>query len=79
MTTTKGHQPPRALILAVPVGTYTLIRIAPENGWGPAALIGAFLVALILWGPKAIRGASKALAIRNATKKKNAEKKEAAK
>ncbi|MDO0939268.1 hypothetical protein QQY66_49080 [Streptomyces sp. DG2A-72] len=76
MSTAKGHQPPRMLIVAVPAGTYVMIRIVPENGWGPAAIVGALLAMFILWGPKAINAASKALAVRNATKQKKAAEKE---
>ncbi|GHH56146.1 hypothetical protein [Streptomyces candidus] len=64
-----SHTPPRALILAAPAGTYVMIRLAPENGWGPAALVGALLLALILWGPAVLRAAAKSFAVRNAAKK----------
>ncbi|KOG85991.1 hypothetical protein [Streptomyces varsoviensis] len=64
-----SHTPPRALILAAPAGTYVMIRLVPENGWGPAALVGALLLALILWGPALLRAGAKSLAVRNATKK----------
>ncbi|MGN9821900.1 hypothetical protein ACTMUQ_42310 [Streptomyces sp. SD11] len=69
MSSTSTHTPPRALILAVPVGTYVTITRAPENGWGPAALIGALLLLLILWGPATLRAGARSLAIRSAAKK----------
>ncbi|MFD9819091.1 hypothetical protein [Streptomyces violascens] len=71
-----SHTPPRLLILAMPVGTYTMIRLVPENGWGPAALVGALLLALVLWGPAALRAGAKKLAIRTAMKAKAAKAKE---
>jgi hypothetical protein len=73
---TTSHTPPRSLILAAPAGTYTMIRLVPDNGWGPAALVGALLLALILWGPAALRAGAKSLAVRRATKKAQAAKKE---
>ncbi|MFB7012318.1 MULTISPECIES: hypothetical protein [unclassified Streptomyces] len=74
MSAANSHTPPRALILAVPAGTYVTITRAPEYGWGPAALIGAFLLVLILWGPTALRAGAKSLAVRAATKKTKAKK-----
>lgn len=74
MSTTSSHTPPRSLILAVPVGTYVTITRAPENGWGPAALIGALLLVLILWGPTAVRAGARSMAVRSATKKAKAKK-----
>ncbi|MDJ0345539.1 hypothetical protein QMK19_33885 [Streptomyces sp. H10-C2] len=74
-----SHTPPRALILAAPAGTYVMIRLVPAHGWGPAALIGALLLALLLWGPAVLRAGAKSLAVRNATKAAKAAKKESAK
>jgi hypothetical protein len=76
-TPSSSHTPPRSLILAVPVGTYVTITRAPENGWGPAALIGALLLVLILWGPTTVRAGARSMAVRSAAKK--AKKKEAEK
>ena len=73
-TPSSNHTPPRSLILAVPVGTYVTITRAPENGWAPAALIGALLLVLILWGPATVRAGTRSMAIRRAAKKAEAKK-----
>lgn len=65
-----SHTPPRLLIPAGFGFSYMTIRLVPENGWGPSALVGMIVFALILWGPSAVRAGTKALAVRNATKKK---------
>ncbi|MFE4496086.1 hypothetical protein ACFRKD_26895 [Streptomyces niveus] len=67
-----SHHPPRSLIIAMPAGVFVTIRLVPDNGWGPAALVGALLVALILWGPALLRAAIKSLAVRIAAKAKAA-------
>jgi hypothetical protein len=76
-----SHQPPRLLIPAGFGLSYTTIRLVPEHGWGPSAIVGLIVFLLILWGPAGIRAAAKAAAVRAATKKKKAEadKKEGAK
>ncbi|MGW2599536.1 hypothetical protein [Streptomyces klenkii] len=67
------HTPPRLLILAAPAGTYLMIRLVPDHGWGEAALLGALLFALVLWGPATVRAAAKAAAHRKAATKKKEE------
>lgn len=75
-----SHQPSRLLIPAGFGLSYTTIRLVPENGWGPSAVVGLIVFLLILWGPAGIRAAAKAAAVHAATKKKaEAEKKEGAK
>ncbi|MGW2227480.1 hypothetical protein [Streptomyces formicae] len=69
MSAATTYTPPRSLILATPAGTYVTITLAPENGWGPAALVGALLLAVILWGGIVLRSAARSLAVRRATKK----------
>ncbi|MEU7153844.1 hypothetical protein AB0B15_38390 [Streptomyces sp. NPDC045456] len=73
-TTGRTHTPPRSLILAAPVGTYVTLTRGPESGWTEAAILGAFLLALILWGPAVLRAGGKALATRKAEKKAAAKK-----
>ncbi|MFD4020628.1 hypothetical protein [Streptomyces sindenensis] len=69
---TASHNPPRLLIPAGFGFSYMTIRLVPENGWGPSALVGLLVFALILWGPAFLKWASKGLAVRNAAKKKAA-------
>ncbi|MFF4392959.1 hypothetical protein ACFY0G_40495 [Streptomyces sp. NPDC001552] len=75
-----SHNPTRLLIPAGFGFSYITIRLVPENGWGPAALVGLLVLALILWGPAALKWACKNHAVRRAAKKKaEAEKKESGK
>ena len=67
-----SHNPPRLLIPGGFGFAYATVRLAPEYGWGPAALLGALLLALIVWGPRAIKASAKAAAVRAAAKRKKA-------